>query len=683
VACHTAGRARSTAARRRAVERRAAERADIGGGGDDREEVAALIHEEVNRLPERYRSAVVLCDLEGRTCEEAARHLGCPVGTVGSRLSRGRRRLRDRLRRRGLAPRGPLDSAMIAAHALREPLPFKLVGSTADAAARFVSIAAIPQGTAASLARGVLRSMSLTRWWKVASVLLAVSASTTGGVALLGSDAAVADAQADDRPKAPPAERGAVAEITPGTLRVVVEERGLLQASRDPGVFSQVEGQVTIITLLPEGTRVTKGQLVCELDSSALKDQLTNQVMAIRKAEAAFETARLTREVAEMALQEYVEGIYPSELRAILKEIALAQSSVASAEERLKRTRIAGERLNAVLVAQAGARTAADIVAELEIEDRIAAAERDLEQGRRALEVGQARRDLLEKFTKDRTIKQLRIEVDKNRPVELAQQAACELERSREAKLRRQIDGCRLHAPGNGIVTYANDPSRFRPSIPMIEEGAAVRERQKIFSVHDLDGPMRVEVKIPEAIVDRLSPGLTAQIRVDAFADKLFQGIVEDVAPLPDPTFAFNNPGIKVYTTHVAIKDRIPGLRPGMSARVEILVTQLEGVLSVPVEAVVSYDGEDHVGVKTEEGRPEWRTVTLGLSNDQRVEVRKGLKAGEVVVLKPVPLLSEEQKRKAFGSPKPSPKTKTKTNTKARGAPGDSQGKAGPAARPD
>ena len=62
------------------------------------------MHEELNRLPDRYRVPIVLCDLEGRTCEEAARHLGCPIGTIGSRLARGRGAVRGRLACRGLAP---------------------------------------------------------------------------------------------------------------------------------------------------------------------------------------------------------------------------------------------------------------------------------------------------------------------------------------------------------------------------------------------------------------------------------------------------------------------------------------------------------------------------------------------------------------------------------------------------
>ncbi len=71
---------------------------------EEHDDLASVLHEEIERLPERFRAPLVLCDLEGRSHEQAARHLGWPVGTVKSRQARGRDRLRDRLRRRGVAP---------------------------------------------------------------------------------------------------------------------------------------------------------------------------------------------------------------------------------------------------------------------------------------------------------------------------------------------------------------------------------------------------------------------------------------------------------------------------------------------------------------------------------------------------------------------------------------------------
>jgi HlyD family secretion protein len=106
VACRVAFSSKAAAARRRIHERRAAgmttSYSDACGNGHD--DINAVIHQELGRLPERYRVPVVLWDLEGHTYEAVARQLGCPVGTVKSRIARGRQRLRNRIERRGAEP---------------------------------------------------------------------------------------------------------------------------------------------------------------------------------------------------------------------------------------------------------------------------------------------------------------------------------------------------------------------------------------------------------------------------------------------------------------------------------------------------------------------------------------------------------------------------------------------------
>ncbi len=175
-----------------ASERTAAERRNPVENAADQDDLAALIHEELNRLPHRYRSAIVLCDLEGRTCEEAARQLGCPIGTIGSRLSRARQHLRDRLRRRGLAP--PDTSLAVLAKLCRNSGPLlSPASSPRPPALSTLGIPAAPCGAAASLALGVLHSMILTNGLKAALVLLAVlAASATGVLALSGKPSAQA-----------------------------------------------------------------------------------------------------------------------------------------------------------------------------------------------------------------------------------------------------------------------------------------------------------------------------------------------------------------------------------------------------------------------------------------------------------------------------------------------------------
>src|SRR5262249_76680 len=91
-------------------------------------------------------------------------------------------------------------------------------------------------------------------------------------------------------------------KVTRGRLPVTFKERAGLERCENLDVFNKVEGQLTIISILPEGTRVKKGDLVCELDSSALRDNLVNQKIQTEQAEAAHQNAVLTLEVAKIAV---------------------------------------------------------------------------------------------------------------------------------------------------------------------------------------------------------------------------------------------------------------------------------------------------------------------------------------------------------------------------------------------
>ena len=199
-------------------------------------------------------------------------------------------------------------------------------------------------------------------------------------------------------------------------------------------------------------------------------------------------------------------------------------------------------------------------------------------------------------------------------------------------------------APADGLVVYANDPNRaFGSNQPQIEEGATVRERQKIFSLPDITR-MQVNTKVHESQIDKLAPSrMKARIRVDAFANEVLNGTVLDVAPLPDSTNFFSS-DIKVYTTKVRIDDPLSGLKPGMTAQVEILVDRKENVLTIPVLAVLQYHGKDHVTKKIDD-RFVQTDVELGVSNEKYVEVLKGLNEGDIVAMSPISLMSDEEKR--------------------------------------
>ena len=195
VACRAASRARSDAVQRRRHERWAAQHAAVAPivSGDDYDHAQTqLLHEEINRLPERYRIPVVLCDLEGYTHEQAARCLKWPVGTVKSRQARGRERLRGRLTRRGLAPLTGLPFAGLSPAATRAAIPAGLLNTTVRAASKFAeqsaTTTALSSTTAVSLARGVIYTMMTTKLKILGEAALACIL-TIGGFHALGRQA--------------------------------------------------------------------------------------------------------------------------------------------------------------------------------------------------------------------------------------------------------------------------------------------------------------------------------------------------------------------------------------------------------------------------------------------------------------------------------------------------------------
>ncbi|WP_165218909.1 efflux RND transporter periplasmic adaptor subunit [Aquisphaera insulae] len=454
-------------------------------------------------------------------------------------------------------------------------------------------------------------------------------------------------------------------EVKAAVLPITVGDKGALESSKNQDVLCKVEGSTTIISILPEGSKVKKGELVCELDSATLKDSLTNQKISTQSAEASYQNSKLTREVAQIAVKEYVEGIYLQDKATIEGEIKLAESDLKRSEDRVDWSNRMYEK---------GYVSKASKVSE----------ELTYQKAKFSLEQAENKRNVLEQYTKQKTIKELNSEVEKALSDELAKKQTLQIEKEKEAKLETQIANCKLFAPGDGIVVYANDPMKnFGSTQPQIEEGATVRERQKIFSLPDIQR-MQVNAKVHESQIDKIAMGMKAKIRVDAFADTELEGTVQEVAPLPDPSSFFSS-DIKVYTTKVRIENPLPGLRPGMNAEVTILVDRKENVLSVPVQAILEYGGKDHVMVRTPNGFDR-REVELGATNDKFIEITKGITAGNVVALNPTVLLSEEQRREMAGSGRGASKKDWGPMAKGKegeaGPPGGAPGKAGPGGAP-
>jgi RNA polymerase sigma factor (sigma-70 family) len=246
------------ASKRRPVQLRAGleqaeAQATVAPSDRDRAELLAALDEEIARLPEKYRAAVVLCDLGGVPHEAAARQLRCPVGTIESRLSRGRGLLRTRLVRRGLTPAAL--GFILAARSRAAGIPSALARTTLRAAIPLTAGKTIPAGlvsaSVANLVKGVQRAMIMSRFKFAAGFLIATSVLGAGAGVLVGQERKEAGSAAavgvdrsltgtvkpDQRTEPKPGEPAAIAALEErlGVLERRLDELQAAGRARAPG----------------------------------------------------------------------------------------------------------------------------------------------------------------------------------------------------------------------------------------------------------------------------------------------------------------------------------------------------------------------------------------------------------------------------------------------------------------
>jgi RNA polymerase sigma factor (sigma-70 family) len=228
------------------------------------QDLGPVLDGELERLPGKYRTALVLCYLQGLSAEEAARQLGCPRGTILSRLARGRERLRSRLVRRGLALSAGLFAVLLTQRASAStPLATAFIQSTAKAACSFAArggaSAALVPSRSAEVALSVLRGMFLAKLKGAALCLLVV------GVVLTGVAWGLRPGKAADPaiPEGPTVDR-----IVPKQERAPKDDKELLQGAWRGVISEQERGKLPPIPIDKTSRFIFNGdgmRLVCDL----------------------------------------------------------------------------------------------------------------------------------------------------------------------------------------------------------------------------------------------------------------------------------------------------------------------------------------------------------------------------------------------------------------------------------
>jgi RNA polymerase sigma factor (sigma-70 family) len=204
VASRIAARAKTEAARRRARERQAVTMPRLDSDAGAAPEVRSILHQELGCVPEKYRAPMVLFYLEGRSYEETARQLQCPMGTVKSRLARGKEMLRSRLLRRGVAlSAGWAVTVLAPCPAAASPTP--LIHGAVKAAGRVAAGRSVSAGVisarALALATELLRKAALLRLAVITGILLAAVVAVGAGLMVRRAETEKAAGEKPTRPE--------------------------------------------------------------------------------------------------------------------------------------------------------------------------------------------------------------------------------------------------------------------------------------------------------------------------------------------------------------------------------------------------------------------------------------------------------------------------------------------------
>ena len=440
-------------------------------------------------------------------------------------------------------------------------------------------------------------------------------------------------------------------EVETGPLTIGVTESGTIQAKEMVILKSEVEGRSTILSLVPEGTEVKKGDLLVELDASTMIDQRVEAKISVQNASAAYiqarenlavvenqaksdvELAELNLQFAKEDLQKYRDGEYPKLLKEAQSYITLASETLVKATEDLRWSQILFEK---------------KYLSQTKLQEH----ELTAHKASTDLELAKADLELLENYTYRRQINQLESDLSQaemafereQRRAKAsiidasaalwAKEAQLIQEKGKLKKLEEQIEKAKIYAPTDGLVVYASSArSNRRGNEEPLTEGKEVHEREELIYLPTTSS-VKAEIKLHESNLDKVSVGLPVRITLDAVPGKEYLGKVTKISPLPDAQSVWLNPDLKVYATEVDVESDAQDLRTGMSCLVEILIDHYPEAQFVPIQSVVRVDGEPTVYVH--EGQTfEPRVVDAGLDNNRMVHVIDGLSDGDKVWLTP------------------------------------------------
>jgi HlyD family secretion protein len=439
-----------------------------------------------------------------------------------------------------------------------------------------------------------------------------------------------------------------------GPLTIRVLEAGSLMAKNPEIVRSTLRRPATILTLIPEGVWVKKGDLLIELDVSEIIDHCVDHRIMVTNAKAAWinsqenltilrsqaqstvELAQLRYEFAQQDLEKYTgdNGEYSNLLASAEGKIALNEEELRKAQDYYDWSRkLYDEKYLSETQRQADelamkraslnltiAKNDAKLLKQYSYHRKLAQLASDVNQAKMALERAQAK------------ARANLIQAEANLA---AREQECKHQEEMLARHEEEVRESRMYAPTDGMVIYATSGrGGHHDDRQPLADGVEVWYKQELIYLQKSNSIV-AEVDLHEANLQKVRMGMPAIVTVDALPGRKFMGTVTRVAPLPDPQSMWMNPDLKVYQTEIALEANEPDLRSGMNCRAEIVVEQHNDTIYVPVQTVVRVGGRPAAYVLNDAGRIEERQVEVGLDDNTMIRVVSGLNEGEQVVLSP------------------------------------------------
>jgi HlyD family secretion protein len=401
-----------------------------------------------------------------------------------------------------------------------------------------------------------------------------------------------------------------------GDLIVTVTEEGVLESSDNTEIRCKVRGQSVITRVIESGTHVEPGDELVRLDTLSIEDAIAERTKYSHWSRSSAERSAADVVRSELAISEYLEGRFRTELMGLEKDMTIAKSNQLTAQNLLA---------HAETMAQRG------YVSDLDVEEATA----DRIRAELNVEVTKKQMEVLQQYTKAMELETLKGNLNEARARHAADVERAKMDEARRVLAVEEFGYCVIKAERSGLVIHPS-AARWKEG-PEIEEGGTVYKNQVLLLMPDLD-KMQVKIGIHESLVDCIKPGVGARIKLP---DKTIDGKITSVAEVTDPAGWWTGNVVK-YDTIIKLPS-IPGLKPGMSAEVEVIINQHENVLTMPVSAVLHTAEGTFCWVKTTDGTTQRRALQLGDTDGQYVVVKTGLEEGDEVWLDPLTTITEAQ----------------------------------------